>query len=86
MIITQVLTSLLRGDFGSLDDLPANVRNDALLDLAKLAGEGKLSGEYFRCIVESWHFFSVSSGNAGESLHRIGAESEHITTSYASER
>ena len=45
MIITQVLTSLLRGDFASLDDLPANVRNDALLDLAKLASEGKLSGK-----------------------------------------
>ncbi|CAF1151697.1 unnamed protein product [Rotaria sordida] len=45
MIMTQVLTSLLRGDFTSLDDLPANVRNDALLDLAKLASEGKLSVE-----------------------------------------
>ncbi len=43
MIMTQVLTSLLRGDFASLEDLPANVRNAALLDLAKLASEGKLS-------------------------------------------
>ena len=45
MIMTQVLTSLLRGDFASLEDLPANVRNGALLDLAKLASEGKLSGK-----------------------------------------
>jgi len=45
MIVTQVLTSLLRGDFTSLEDLPVNVRNDALLDLAKLASEGKLSGK-----------------------------------------
>ena len=45
MILTEVLTSLLRGDFASLDDLPVNVRNDALLDLVKLAGEGKLSGK-----------------------------------------
>ncbi|CAF3600523.1 unnamed protein product [Rotaria sp. Silwood1] len=43
MIMTQVLTSLLKGDFASLENLPANVRNDALLDLAKLAREGKLS-------------------------------------------
>ena len=47
MIMTQVLTSLLRGDFASLEDLPTNVRNDALLDLAKLASDGKLSGKYF---------------------------------------
>ncbi len=45
MIITQVLTSLLRGNFASLEDLPSNVRNGALLDLAKLASEGKLSGK-----------------------------------------
>lgn len=45
MIMTQVLTSLLQGDFKSLNDLPTNVRNDALLDLAKLAGDGKLSGK-----------------------------------------
>ena len=43
MIVTQVLKSLLQGDLASLNDLPANVRNDALLDLAKLASEGKLS-------------------------------------------
>ena len=41
--MTQVLTSLLRGSFASLDDLPANVRDNAILDLAKLASEGKLS-------------------------------------------
>lgn len=46
MIMTQVLSSLLRGDLAALEDLPPNVRNDALLDLAKLAGEGKLSGKY----------------------------------------
>jgi hypothetical protein len=45
MIMTQVLTSLLRGDFASLEDLPASVRNGALLDLAKLASEGKLSSK-----------------------------------------
>jgi hypothetical protein len=43
--MTQVLTSLLRGDFASLEGLPVNVRNNALLDLAKLANEGKLSGK-----------------------------------------
>lgn len=45
MIITKVLTSILQGDFSSLDDLPPNIRNDALLDLVKLASEGKLSGK-----------------------------------------
>ncbi|CAM4757594.1 unnamed protein product [Rotaria magnacalcarata] len=42
MIVTQVLTNLLRGNFSSLEDIPASVRNEALLDLAKLAGDGKL--------------------------------------------
>ncbi|CAF4444951.1 unnamed protein product, partial [Rotaria magnacalcarata] len=36
------LTNLLRGNFSSLEDIPASVRNEALLDLAKLAGDGKL--------------------------------------------
>ncbi len=45
MIMTQVLTSLLHGSFASLEDLPANIRNDALLDLAKLANEGRFSGK-----------------------------------------
>lgn len=44
MIMTQVLSSLLQGNFASLEDLPASIRNNALLDLAKLAGDGKLSG------------------------------------------
>ena len=44
MIMTQVLSTLLQDGFGSLEDLPENVRNDMLLELAKLAGEGKLSG------------------------------------------
>ena len=42
--MTQVLSNLLQDGFASLDDLPANVRNDVLLELAKLAGEGKLTG------------------------------------------
>lgn len=44
MIMTQVLNNILRGDFTSFDDLPANIRNTAILDLVKLANEGKLSG------------------------------------------
>jgi hypothetical protein len=49
MIMTQVLTNLLRGSFASLEDLPDSVRNDALLDLAKLASEGGLSGKISLC-------------------------------------
>ena len=45
MIMTQVLSTLLKDGFSSLEDLPSNVRNDVLLELAKLAGQGKLSGE-----------------------------------------
>ncbi len=45
MIMAQVLSSLLRGDLSLLEDLPPNIRNQALLDLAKLASEGKLSGK-----------------------------------------
>ncbi|CAF1010666.1 unnamed protein product [Adineta steineri] len=44
MIMTQVLTSLLRGDLAALDDLPPTIRNQALLDLATLLSEGKLTG------------------------------------------
>jgi len=43
--MTQVLNHLLRGDFTSLDDLPENIRNNAILDLVKLAKDGKLSGK-----------------------------------------
>ncbi len=43
MILTQVLSSLLQDGFASLEDLPSKVRNDVLLELAKLASEGKLS-------------------------------------------
>jgi hypothetical protein len=43
--MAQVLSSLLRGDLSLLEDLPPNIRNQALLDLAKLASEGKLSGK-----------------------------------------
>ena len=46
--MTQVLSNLLQDGFGSLDDLPENVRNDMLLELAKLASEGKLSGKVHR--------------------------------------
>lgn len=53
MIMTQVLSNLLQDGFSSLEDLPANVRNDVLLELAKLAGEGKLTGSI------EIHFFII---------------------------
>ncbi len=57
--MTQVLTNLLRGSFASLEDLPDNVRNDALLDLAKLASEGGLSGKINLCQLLIFFFFAA---------------------------
>ncbi len=73
--MTQVLTSLLRGDFQSLEDLPANVRNGALLDLAKLASEGKLSGKKNKILYEIINYFI-----SAEMQEKVFAELAHNLT------
>ncbi|CAF0766237.1 unnamed protein product [Adineta ricciae] len=43
MIMARVLDSLFQNDFESLEDLPENIRNNAILHLATLISEGKLT-------------------------------------------
>ena len=87
--MTQVLSNLLQDGFGSLDDLPENVRNDMLLELAKLASEGKLSGK----VLPSWSIdrweeglLRLSSWNAGETLQRAGSKPIRFASGDESER
>lgn len=60
--MTQVLSTLLKDGFSSLEDLPEKVRNEVLVELAKLAGQGKLSGfESKKVFAENFDlFFSFS--------------------------
>ena len=86
--MARVLDSLLQNNFESLEDLPENIRNNAILHLATLISEGKLTGKK-----QFLYEFSTISAillicrcHARKSTHWVSTKLEIITTRHTSER